>query len=196
VSDTRERILEAGVRVFAEAGARGATTRRIAAEAGVNEVTLFRHFGQKETLLQEALRWASARAELIRLPSEIGNPRRELTDWAREHIRALFQARALLRTSMGEFEAHPDVSQEGCAVAGRIAADLRGYLARLQAAGLADPLVDVHVASSLLMGALFSDALSRDIMPERYPLPLDEAAEQYVALFLRAIGAEPSYLDR
>jgi AcrR family transcriptional regulator len=188
-TETRERILEAAISVFSEAGARGATTRRIAAEAGVNEITLFRHFGRKEVLLEEALRWASRRAELARLPEEPTDPAHELAQWARAHIRALFQARSLLRTSMGEFESHPNVGQEGCDVAGRITADLAGYLARLTGAGLADSDVDGFAASGLLMGALFSDALTRDIMPERYPLPLDEAADRYVALFLRAIGA-------
>lgn len=190
-TDTRDRILAAALRVFAEAGALGATTRRIAAEAGVNEVTLFRHFGTKEALLQEALAQASREAELIRLPPEPSDPAAELAAWCRAHLRALFQARALLRTSMGEFEARPEVAQEGCGVAGRISADLTGYLARLQERGLADASVDPHTAAALLMGAVFSDALTRDIQPERYPLPLDEAAAQYAALFLRSIAPRP-----
>ena len=41
--DVRDKILLAAVTVFAEVGFRGATTRRIAQEAGVNEITLFRH---------------------------------------------------------------------------------------------------------------------------------------------------------
>jgi hypothetical protein len=107
-------------------------------------------------------------------------------------LRALFHVRALLRTSMGEFEANPEVSQEGCSVAGRVGADLARYLGQLQMRGLADPGVDPHTAAALLMGAVFSDALTRDIQPERYPLPPDEAAVQYAALFLRAIGLTPN----
>ena len=53
--DVREQLLEAAVKVFANAGFRGATTRRIAQEAGVNEVTLFRQFGSKEGLIVEAV---------------------------------------------------------------------------------------------------------------------------------------------
>jgi AcrR family transcriptional regulator len=47
---TRERILDAGLRTFAEKGFTGATTKEISMKAGVNEVTLFRHFGSKEAL--------------------------------------------------------------------------------------------------------------------------------------------------
>ena len=51
----RDELLTAAARVYAEAGYRGATTRRIALAAGVNEITLFRHFGSKDALLREAL---------------------------------------------------------------------------------------------------------------------------------------------
>jgi hypothetical protein len=45
------------------------------------------------------------------------------------------------------------------------------------------------------MGTLFADAMTRDILPFGYPQEPAEAIQQYVELFLRAIGAEaPSAL--
>ena len=58
--DVREALLKAAIKVFAEAGMRGATTRRIAQEAGVNEVTLFRHFKSKDDLIDAALQHFAA----------------------------------------------------------------------------------------------------------------------------------------
>jgi AcrR family transcriptional regulator len=49
--DTRQRILTSALEVFLEKGYAAATTRLIASHAGVNEVTLFRHFGNKPNLL-------------------------------------------------------------------------------------------------------------------------------------------------
>ena len=49
--ETRERILTACREVIAKKGKRGATTREIADVAGVNEATIFRHFGTKEALI-------------------------------------------------------------------------------------------------------------------------------------------------
>ncbi len=187
--NTREAILEAAVRVFAEVGSRGATTRRIAEEAGVNEVTLFRHFGSKETMLTEALEWVAQRVEIAALPAEPSNALAELAPWCTDHIRSLYQARALLRTSMGEYEANPAARALSCRVPNRVAAELGGYLERLRERGMCAADLDLPVASAMLMGALFSDAISRDVMPERYPYSLEQAAERYVRLFMRAIGA-------
>jgi AcrR family transcriptional regulator len=64
--ENRSRIIEAAARIYAAHGYRGATTRRIAEEAGVNEVTLFRQFGSKSALLDamvEAFIVAAQRAE-------------------------------------------------------------------------------------------------------------------------------------
>lgn len=52
----KEALREAFIEIVLEQGFEGATTSRIAARAGVNEVTLFRHFGSKANLLQETLR--------------------------------------------------------------------------------------------------------------------------------------------
>ncbi len=49
-ADTNTRILDAALQLFFERGYKGATTRRIAELAGVNEVTLFRNFGSKRGL--------------------------------------------------------------------------------------------------------------------------------------------------
>jgi AcrR family transcriptional regulator len=49
--ETRERIILAAREVIKRKGKRGATTREIADVAGVNEATLFRHFGNKEALI-------------------------------------------------------------------------------------------------------------------------------------------------
>jgi AcrR family transcriptional regulator len=48
---TRDRLIKGAIAVLATEGITGATTREIALVAGVSEVTLFRHFQNKEQLL-------------------------------------------------------------------------------------------------------------------------------------------------
>ena len=52
--NTEDRILDATIMLLDQVGWKGATTKRIASEAGVNEVTVFRKFKNKETLLKAA----------------------------------------------------------------------------------------------------------------------------------------------
>src|ERR1700743_224490 len=51
VEETRCRILPATREIFERTGTRGTTTREVAERAGVNEATLFRHFGSKAALI-------------------------------------------------------------------------------------------------------------------------------------------------
>ncbi len=53
--DARQALIEAARLVFVEQGYSGATTRAIAQRAGVNEVTIFRHFASKANLFKEAV---------------------------------------------------------------------------------------------------------------------------------------------
>jgi AcrR family transcriptional regulator len=53
--ETRGRILAAAREIFALKGTRGTTTREVADRAGVNEATVFRHFGTKHSLLHEMI---------------------------------------------------------------------------------------------------------------------------------------------
>ena len=52
--DTRKRVMKAALEEFNLRGYKGASTKLIAERAGVNEVTIFRHFGSKMELLRTA----------------------------------------------------------------------------------------------------------------------------------------------
>jgi len=186
--DIRTRLLQAAARVYAETGFRGATTRRIAQTAGVNEVTLFRHFGSKSRLLHEAIECSAAGAHTAPLPGTPADPRGELLAWARGHLKALRQQRSLIRTCMGEIEEHPDlIPPEGSATS-RAAHELGAYLRQLQRQGLAAPDFHPGAAAAMLMGVLFADAMGRDVMPDMFSADEGKAVTQYVDLLLRGIG--------
>lgn len=50
MNERRQQLIDAAVRVFAERGFRGATTREIAVAAGVTEAVIFQHFADKDAL--------------------------------------------------------------------------------------------------------------------------------------------------
>jgi AcrR family transcriptional regulator len=184
---SRERILEAAARVYAKHGFKGATTRLIAIEAGVNEVTLFRTFGSKGALLEAVLIQHMSHHAPVALPDEPHEPLAEVTAFVRiklEHITAM---RPLLIHTMGEMEERAEAREFACRGRHHVHDTITAYLRKLKDLGIAAADADIEAAAAMLTGAVISDVMGRTVVPEVYP-PSEEVAERYAALILRAIG--------
>jgi len=186
--EIRHRILAAAARVYAQYGFRGATTRLIATDAGVNEVTLFRTFGSKAQLLHAMLQSQVDSRSVPMLPSDIGDPASELTRWCASTLEYLRGHAHLIRKTIGEAEERPDAACAACEGPSSAGASLSVYLERLREEGVADPDADIATAVSMLMSTMFGDALYREIIPNAFPQPAESAPAKYVETFLRAAG--------
>ncbi len=110
-ADTHQRLLEGAARVFARDGIAGSTTREIAREAGVNEVTLFRHFQSKDKLIAAVIGWnfgTQAAAARPAAPVATGDLAADLTGHARRYENLLKENLPLIRTMIGEIQHHGD----------------------------------------------------------------------------------------
>jgi AcrR family transcriptional regulator len=197
-SDSRERILEAAARVYAQYGFRGATTRLIAQEADVNEVTLFRLFGSKAQLFDELLNKQLHASTVPLLPEEPGDDlQTELTDWCAVLLSQMRASRSFLRKMVGETEERPEAARSACLGPHFAAESLERYVERLRARGVADTEADCRTAISMFISALFGDVMVRDAMQEHFfPEPEHDAPARYVATFLRAAGVTASPVKR
>lgn len=186
----RDEILAAAAGVFAQHGFRGSTTRRIADAAGVNEITIFRQFGSKEALIREAMQHMTQSAGLEALPDIPADPERELTAWSNAFMQHLRLRSSIIRKSMGEIEERPEMCECASYVPRQASNDLCLYLTALKRDGWITEKFDAKSAASMLMGAIFSDAMGRDMMPDVFPQPEAKAAQNYTRLLLRALGVE------
>jgi AcrR family transcriptional regulator len=186
--EIRDRILDAAKRVYAKHGFRGATTRLIAIEADVNEVTLFRTFGSKAALFDALMQSHVAHSPLPSLPDDPENPEAEIVRWCQSVLLHMREHRSLLRKSIGELEERPDAAVSMCEGPNCAGMLLTDYILRLQSTGLADADADIQTAVAMLMASLFGDALMRDIIPTAFPQPQDMAPARYVRTMLRALG--------
>lgn len=193
--DTRSTILNAAVQVFSQHGFRGSTTRRIADAASVNEVTIFRYFGSKEALLQEAIRGSDVNAFTNPLPADPQNPADELTQWCAAVVTHLHERSSVIRKCMGEMEERPELGDHAVEAPVRATNELCAYFRGLRSKGFTNEDFDPAVASAMLIGALFHDAMGRDMMPDAYPKPAAEAPGKYARLILRALGVRDVALD-
>lgn len=134
---TAQAILDATLLVVGELGLRGATTRLIAERAGVNEVTLFRKFGSKMSLIAEAIhhRFATVQAEAV---AYTGDVQKDLIRLAERYQRALEVFGSFARVMLTEVQLEPQL-----AGASRGAEELFGaisaMLGRYQAEGVVRP---------------------------------------------------------
>ena len=102
-------IFNAALKVMTERGYTGATTKLIAQEAGIGEVTLFRRFGNKETLILEAMKQEASKLEgSEKLYS--GKLEADLTKIMTAYQLLLRARAALLLTFYTEVTRHPELA--------------------------------------------------------------------------------------
>src|ERR1700722_20111186 len=86
--ETRSRLLSAAGEVFAEKGFKAATVREICQRAGANVAAINYHFGDKQKLYSEVLRFAHA-CSMDRHPPEKGMNERSTPE---ERLRAFIHS--------------------------------------------------------------------------------------------------------
>ncbi|PZO41477.1 MAG: TetR family transcriptional regulator [Pseudanabaena frigida] len=121
---TRQRIVNTALELFASKGITETTTRQIADFAQVNEVTLFRHFGNKHGLLlavlQECLQKYLVLAQvgesfMVSDMSTQSDLRRFLKYYIQSSLRALESVPELMRSLVGEAGQYPLESRQALA---------------------------------------------------------------------------------
>ena len=191
---TRQQILDAAIRVYSDVGFRGATTRRIAEEAGVNEVTLFRIFGSKAALITEAVQSHAHTVGRPDLPETPTDPQAELTAWARKHHGFMLSYSGMIRTALAEMHERPECAGATMEQPVETHRALCSYVERLAQHRFIPSPTDAKAAVAMLQGSLFADAMGREMMPEGMLLPADQIPTHYVRLFLRSLGASVAAL--
>jgi AcrR family transcriptional regulator len=104
VEETRSRILAATREIFERNGTRGTTTREVAERAGVNEATLFRHFGSKAALIGAMREDACGVAAMRELLTELDGTdfAADIKILAYESARVMASQRALMCIALAE----------------------------------------------------------------------------------------------
>jgi AcrR family transcriptional regulator len=101
--ETRRRILTAAKEIYEAKGTRGTTTREVADRAGVNEATLFRHFGNKSALLMAMREYNCGLDEFNSVMDSLsGNVEADLLVVARSLVKRMRGQRKMMCVSMAE----------------------------------------------------------------------------------------------
>jgi len=188
---TRDRLLKAAVEIFATEGIAGATTREIARLAGVNEITLFRHFQSKEQLLKAVVHYITAlQAEALDNQDEwTQDLRLDLLHYGQIYSDHLEQYEALVRMFIGEAKRHPE---EALRVTQEALMPLREKLTAYLKNGVEKRIVrsdlDLAIAIDSFTGMLLSGMLRHHISPISRGYSQGQYLEGCVDLFVNGIS--------
>jgi AcrR family transcriptional regulator len=186
----RQLLLNAAARIFARDGLDGATTRAISREAGVNEVTLFRHFGTKEHLIEAVVGSAFGAGAARRSPARGARSlRADLGSFARSYEALLVANLPLVRTMIGEIHRHAVCQHQA----------LKGIFWPMRAAlvkrmtlacesGEARPDLDPAIAADMFAGTILSAVLRRTTVRRRSEYTAAAYREASVGVFLNGIA--------
>lgn len=132
-ADTREKLVEAALTVFSEKGYEAASTKLISEYAGVNETTLFRHFGNKENLFREVL---ASMGPISYLTEELdqrltGDLREDLTYLAQIYLETQYKNLDYIRINIMEVPRNSSYANLVHSIPTRLEQHLEAYLADL-----------------------------------------------------------------
>jgi len=190
-NSTRDRLLDAAFRICSERGLHAATTREIADEAGVNEVTLFRHFGNKEKLIAALFeRAVAAQMDSFRTTEpESDDLERDLRHFAERMDRMLFEHEALIRTMMTEARRYPEQARQViCESVKPMREQLCAYLGVAQSKGLVRDDLSLQPMIDSFTGMLLAGMLRRTSQLKVLEYTQEEYVRTAIELFLRGIA--------
>lgn len=110
--NTREKILQSALRLFASKGYEGTTTRELAHNANVAEGTLFRYFSNKKSILVEVVTngWVEILTDLLTELSEMASYK-AIAQVMRRRMLHLQENGDLLRVCFVEAQYHPELRE-------------------------------------------------------------------------------------
>lgn len=164
MSSTRDRLIQSALELFTAQGVGNTTTRSIAERAEVNEVTLFRHFGNKHGLLLAVLEDASVfrrlGESLLNHASFTNSMEQALKIYASECLAALERVPELVRSVIGESDQFPAENRralgQGLTAANRYVAE---YLAQVIDQGQLETSLPPEQLASLLNSMILGYAV-------------------------------------
>ena len=188
---TRQQLLDAATETLNRVGIQGATTREIAWRAGVNEVTLFRHFKSKEQLLRAVLQrgLAAEAAILDEHSSWKENLRESLEKYARHYHSLLHKNKDFAGVFLAEGHLWPKSMQAMIAdVIRRVRERSVSILADAQKAGVVRSDLNIECALDAFKNTLYARMLLQGAyLPRNYSN--DAYISTVVEIFVRGIEA-------
>ncbi|MCX7593450.1 MAG: TetR family transcriptional regulator [Fischerella sp.] len=201
IISTRQRLINAARSLFAAQGVTETTTKQVAELAKVNEVTLFRHFGNKHGLLLAVISESPVFQELdesLKIQaSQTASINQALKKYCEERLQALEKVPELVRSVVGEAGNYPVENRQAL---GRSLTQANHYVAEYLATVMEREQLHTCLPAEKLASLLNSMLVGYAVIEftsEFHELWLDrdEFLENLVALFLKGATNSTSLVE-
>ncbi|HEV3156387.1 MAG TPA: TetR/AcrR family transcriptional regulator [Candidatus Baltobacteraceae bacterium] len=173
VDQTRLRIVEAARELYALKGSRGTTTREIAERAGVNETTIFRHFGTKLALLDAMREHFCSVSQLRETLAGIDGPLEEVLEAIGLQVHEqMVRDQDLICVALAEAQLAPHSAEISWRVPREKKALITEFFQRRIASG--ELRGEAQAIAGIFLGTIFSHVMGRHVWkldqmpPERF----------------------------
>ncbi|BAZ29271.1 TetR family transcriptional regulator protein [Cylindrospermum sp. NIES-4074] len=194
-AQTRTRILQAALKLFAAQGFDGTTTRDLAQAAGVAEGTLFRHFPNKKSILVEVATsgWVDILTDLLTELSEMGSYK-AVAQVMRRRMWNMHKNVELMKVCFMEVQFHPDLRDRiQTEVIDKMTDVAEAFFQTAMDKGIyrqADAKLVAKVFLGMFAIAGFSD--NTLMSPDASPQEMQQMAEGLADIFLNGVLAKES----
>ena len=194
--EPRQRILAAASQLMAQKGIKGATTRQISQLAGVNEVTIFRHFSNKKGIVVELMTEMLDLREPLEqsLQGDISQIREMLIRYGKTYYNLMVERKELMMICVMEADNVPEIRKLFSNLPLSVIQLLDAKLKSFQEEGHLLPEVCTWGAAAMFTSLFFQAFMARYRMQLELPVSEEELFEHPADILLRGILA-PKEID-
>lgn len=186
---TEEIILETAIKLMEKKGFKAVTTKEIAAESGFCEMTLFRHFGTKQNILEKAV---ETHSYLIDMKSILYDKvdydlKKDLTRVSKKYHEYIKCNENMILLSFHERNTHPYIGERLSENPKQLKIYLINYFKVMQEKGKmigVDPEVQAMNFLWLNLGYFMASQIGGKVVAD---FPEDKFIEESVDLFVRGL---------
>ncbi|KKX57120.1 MULTISPECIES: TetR/AcrR family transcriptional regulator [Brevibacillus] len=186
---TGDKILLAAIDLMAEKGYKGVSTKEISAAAGLSEMTLFRHFGSKQKVLETAVDRFYYTVEMKRIFDEelVWDLQADLFLVSKTYHQIMDRNRKIVLIALKDGDYLPGFREKANKHPQQLKELLTDYFAAMQKKGLmitTDPEVQAMTFMWMNFGAFVSSLTSGQLITST---SIDDFIKSSVQLFVRAL---------
>lgn len=186
---TEEIILKTAIKLMEKKGFKSVTTKEIAAESGFCEMTLFRHFGTKQNILEKAV---ETHSYLIDMKSILYDKvdydlKKDLTRVSKTYHEYIMDNEKMILLSFHERNTHPYIGERLSENPKQLKVYLINYFKVMQEKGKmisVDPEVQAMNFLWLNLGYFMASQIGGKVVAD---FPEDKFIEESVDLFVRGL---------